>query len=114
MSISTKVSGAWQTVSRISAKVSGAWQNINTGYVNVSGTWQVFYSNFVTASVFSYTGSDQTFTVPSGVTSIKAKVWGAGGAGSFIGVNGTKLEALMQKGLEEGVISKGEAAGKAS
>jgi hypothetical protein len=34
-----------------------------------------------TVQVFSYTGSTQTFTVPSGVTSIQAKVWGAAGAG---------------------------------
>lgn len=30
---------------------------------------------------FSYTGSDQTFTVPSGVTQIFIKAWGAGGGG---------------------------------
>ena len=44
------------------------------------------------ADVFSYTGSDQTFTVPSGVSSFTAYVWGAaggsvssayGGAGGF-------------------------------
>ncbi|MCU7614279.1 Ig-like domain-containing protein [Chryseobacterium sp. GMJ5] len=31
--------------------------------------------------VFDFTGSDQTFTVPAGVTSITMKVWGAGGGG---------------------------------
>jgi len=31
--------------------------------------------------IFSYTGSVATFTVPSGITSIGAKVWGAGGGG---------------------------------
>ena len=30
---------------------------------------------------FSYTGSQQTFTVPSGVTTITIKVWGAQGGG---------------------------------
>ncbi len=43
------------------------------------------YSFTVKAPVvqaFSYTGSDQTFTVPSGLTKVFAKVWGAaGGAG---------------------------------
>ena len=29
--------------------------------------------------VFSYTGSDQTFTVPAGLTSATVKLWGAGG-----------------------------------
>lgn len=32
---------------------------------------------------YSYTGSTQTFTVPTGVTSVSVKVWGAGGAGSL-------------------------------
>jgi hypothetical protein len=31
--------------------------------------------------IFSYTGSIATFTVPSGITSIDCKVWGAGGGG---------------------------------
>ena len=30
---------------------------------------------------FTYTGADQSFTVPSGVTSLTIKVWGAGGTG---------------------------------
>jgi len=32
---------------------------------------------------FSYTGSDQTFTVPSGVTSFTAYMWGGAGASGF-------------------------------
>ncbi|WP_379966252.1 Ig-like domain-containing protein [Epilithonimonas sp. UC225_85] len=41
--------------------------------------------------VYSYTGGDQTFTVPAGITSITIKAWGAGGGGansvyySFVG-----------------------------
>ena len=35
-------------------------------------------------STFSYTGSQQTFTVPSGVSTITIKVWGAqGGSGGY-------------------------------
>ena len=34
-------------------------------------------------SNFTYTGSDQTFTVPTGVTSIQVTMWGAGGGGSI-------------------------------
>lgn len=37
------------------------------------------YANPVT---FGFTGSNQTWTVPAGVTSIRVKVWGAGGGGS--------------------------------
>ena len=35
--------------------------------------------------VFSYTGSNQTFTVPTGVTSVVAHIWGAGGGGGTAG-----------------------------
>ncbi|MFC5007704.1 hypothetical protein ACFPIJ_59095 [Dactylosporangium cerinum] len=37
----------------------------------------VSYTNCVR---FGYTGADQTFTVPAGVTSLRLKLWGAGGA----------------------------------
>lgn len=39
------------------------------------------FAQTVTKLVFSYTGSDQTWVVPSGVTQITVKAWGAGGAG---------------------------------
>ncbi len=32
--------------------------------------------------VYSYTGANQTFTVPAGVTSIAIKIWGGGGGGT--------------------------------
>ncbi|WP_415063078.1 Ig-like domain-containing protein [Bdellovibrio sp.] len=34
------------------------------------------------SKTFSYTGGDQTFTVPSGCSSITVKMWGAGGGGA--------------------------------
>jgi hypothetical protein len=34
---------------------------------------------------FSFTGSDQSFTVPKGVSTIRALLWGAGGGGAYIG-----------------------------
>jgi hypothetical protein len=39
-----------------------------------------FLTNYpLTAQTFQYTGSLQTFTVPSGITSLSVSVWGAGG-----------------------------------
>jgi hypothetical protein len=38
---------------------------------------------FSSSQVFSYTGSPQTFSVPSNTTFVRAKVWSAGGGGSF-------------------------------
>jgi hypothetical protein len=48
-------------------------------------------------NIFTYTGADQSYTVPSGVTSVTISMWGAGGAGGAAGgyggggayVNGT-------------------------
>jgi hypothetical protein len=40
------------------------------------------YLNGQQKCFFDYTGSDQTYTVPPGVTSITVKMWGAGGGGS--------------------------------
>ena len=37
--------------------------------------------NALQVTTFNYTGSGQTFTVPSGVTSFTAYMWGAGGSG---------------------------------
>lgn len=48
--------------------------------VSVAGTYI-----FQNSSLFSYTGSDQTFTVPSGVEIIKVTMWGAGGTGGVYG-----------------------------
>ena len=39
-------------------------------------------------SGYSYTGADQSFTVPSGITSIKVRAWGAGGGSGFVGPAG--------------------------
>jgi hypothetical protein len=38
---------------------------------------------------FSYTGADQSWTVPAGVTSVTAKMWGAGGGSGRNGTAGT-------------------------
>ncbi len=34
-----------------------------------------------TTTVFTYTGADQSYTIPSNVVSVTAKIWGAGGRG---------------------------------
>jgi hypothetical protein len=43
-------------------------------------TWS--YSNWASEQSFAYTGSDQSFIVPAGVTSLTVKLWGAGGGGA--------------------------------
>jgi len=40
------------------------------------------------STTFTYTGTDQSFTVPAGVTSITIKMWGAGGGGGNNDPNG--------------------------
>lgn len=46
--------------------------------VTITGT---NFSSGAESKIYNYTGSDQTYTVPAGVTSIRVKMWGAGGGG---------------------------------
>ncbi len=59
--------------------------NTDLGRMEVynAGSWQGFP---LIKQVFNYNGGDQTFTVPTGVTQIFVKCWGAGGGGG--GVSG--------------------------
>lgn len=54
------------------------WTRGATTSVALSGV----ASSFGSPHFYYYTGSQQTFTVPAGTTSIMFKVWGAGGGGS--------------------------------
>jgi hypothetical protein len=45
-------------------------------------------ASLLTSSAFAYTGADQTFTIPFGVTSIILYMWGAGGGGASTGLAG--------------------------
>src|ERR1700691_841394 len=38
-------------------------------------------AGFTNCARFTYSGGDQTFTVPSGITSLDVRMWGAGGGG---------------------------------
>ena len=49
--------------------------------------------------IFNYTGNDQTFTVPEGITSLDVRVWGAGGGGS--GANNYGGPGGFSKGIVE-------------
>lgn len=50
--------------------------------VTITGT---NFHNGLISKIYSYTGSDQTYTVPAGVTSIRIKMWGGGGGGGHKG-----------------------------
>ena len=64
--------------------------------VSVAGTYI-----FQNSSLFSYTGSDQTFTVPSVVEIIKVTMWGAGGSG---GISSDGQSQRFSSGGAGGVI----------
>ena len=71
----------------LTSLVAGVAQTIN----NVTGMpiVQVFEQTTATASTaLSYTGADQSFVVPAGVTSLTAKLWGAGGSGGSNALGG--------------------------
>ena len=81
-------------------------------YVTSGGSYSVspssttiYYAEALTTSAgtpvtnsYSYTGSEQTFTVPDGVTSINVKMWGAGGGGSCSGTCGSGGSGAFVKG----------------
>jgi hypothetical protein len=85
---------AGTTAQRPSTPTTGITRyNSSTGQVetNVLGFWfsadQDGYSLLTgkTRQVFQYTGANQTWTVPGGVTHIFVKMWGAGGGGGSYG-----------------------------
>jgi hypothetical protein len=80
-----------------SAKVANdasACSALNAGSIRFNGhdlqvcagtTWQTINTASSTPTVLSYTGADQTYTVPAGVTTITVKLWGGGGGGGSVG-----------------------------
>ena len=60
------------------------------------GKWGVSGSSGSGNEIFSYTGSVQTFTSPSGVTSIQIEAWGAEGGGRVL--SGNSASGLGGKG----------------
>ena len=58
---------------------------------NLTGTGSLKYilSGTLSSTTYSYTGSNQTWTAPSGVTSITLSAWGAGGGGGSCAIAGS-------------------------
>lgn len=74
-----KVGGTWKVATPY-IKVGGVWKKAKEGWVKVSGTWRRWW---VAETPFAYTGSLQTYVVPTGTTSITVDMaGGAGGGGS--------------------------------
>lgn len=55
--------------------------NLSPHSVAVNGTTSAAF--YARSEIFSYTGATQTLTIPTGVVSIRAKVWGAGGGAGY-------------------------------
>lgn len=91
-----KVGGAWKIVTP-HIKVGGVWKKAKEGWVKVSGVWNRWW---VAETPFAYTGSLQTYVVPTGTTSITVDMAGAsGGGGSNTvpggGRAGSRLQATI-------------------
>ena len=67
--------------SKADKSVVGLWRFEETGG---TGSYIKDSKGFKTA-IYSYTGSDQTFVVPTGITSIDVEMWGGGGGGGNAG-----------------------------
>ena len=64
---------------------------------NRNTTGKYWSGSSTTYSAFSYTGSDQTWTAPSGFSSVTVRLWGAGGGsrGSNIGGGGGFVKGTL-------------------
>lgn len=62
---------------------SDEWATGSSNYSLTSSAPNYYYGPGPIKSAYSYTGSDQTFVVPAGVTSLNVKLWGAGGGSSI-------------------------------
>ena len=70
--VSSIISGSvWLGGSDAESEGNWSWSN--------GEAWS--FVNWSNEKTFTFTGSDQTFTVPSGVTNLSVKIWGAGGGG---------------------------------
>ena len=65
---------------------AGASTNAN---VTGSGSLKYILSGTSNSTTYSYTGSNQTWTAPAGVTSITLSAWGAGGGGGSCAIAGS-------------------------
>lgn len=63
------------------------YQTLNPGLPATDGLI-ILYPQGLTPVTFEATGQDQQYVVPTGVTSIRADVWGAGGGSSYGGGGG--------------------------
>jgi len=91
-----RVGGVWKTVTP-HIRVGGVWKKPRNGWVRVNGVWSQWYTALTT---FSYTGSLQTYVVPTGITSIEVDLaGGAGGGGSNTvpggGNAGNRIQAVL-------------------
>lgn len=70
--------------------------DIATGLIDFNDGWGKSNLN-ETSTVYNYTGGSDSWTVPSGVTSITVKIWGGGGGGGHAGSGGTAafIEATL-------------------
>lgn len=99
---STLLSGATTSLSAVSSGNKMYWYDVATGgtplaIINSGATFTrtvdyttTYYVEAKTQSelAFTYTGAQQAWVVPSGVTSIEIKTWGAQGGGAQTGIGG--------------------------
>jgi gliding motility-associated-like protein len=84
------------------------------GYDSIAWKTVIPESGFNKGIAVKYTGFDQHFVVPAGVTSIKVKAWGAGGGGGYTvyndaaGAGGFTVDQLVTLSGETYVIVAGE------
>ena len=78
---------AWGLTSPYGAVLAGLAMLVSLGAHGAQTTCTP-QAGFTACTQYSYSGGDQTFTVPAGITSLNIKAWGAGGGGSVLNAYG--------------------------
>jgi hypothetical protein len=70
--------GTWKEAQEIYLRDADSWKLLNEVYVRNNGVWSKVYPNSPGRIVYS-TAGNYSFIVPSGITSVKMFIYGAGG-----------------------------------
>lgn len=80
----------------IGSAATGGVVSTTTG--GSGGNARIVINDGITTSYFDFTGEDQVYTVPAGVSSITVKLWGAGGGAGYNTLSATPDASLCAGG----------------
>lgn len=79
--------GNYVLLRQVNTGITSTYWGVISGQIAGDLNTEILSSIHGVTNRFFATGSDQTYTIPAGVTQIVAKLWGAGGAGGSVGTS---------------------------